>query len=78
MDSALTSRARTSAAPGEELYTRMGFVRGDPQGPLGTAVHGEYGKITASRRPVVAAGALRAAAGALRPPLGSPERASRC
>ena len=56
----------------------MGFVRGDPQGPLGTAVHGEYGKITASRRPVVAAGALRAAAGALRPPLGSPERASRC
>ena len=35
---------------GEEAFTRMGFVRGDPQGPLGTSVHGEYGKLTATIR----------------------------
>ena len=28
----------------------MGFVRGDPQGPRGATVHGEYGKLSVERR----------------------------
>ena len=36
-------------ANGEELFTRLGFVKGDPAGPLGRTVHGEYGRMVTSQ-----------------------------
>jgi hypothetical protein len=36
-------------ASGEELFLRLGYKRGDPAGPLGRAVHGDYGKMAVKR-----------------------------
>ena len=37
-------------AQAEDYFSRHGFVKGDPAGPLGRSVHGEYARMVAVKR----------------------------